>query len=312
MAGVTLGGVFAPVVTTFDARTGEVDPAAFQRNVRAHLAAGLAGVVVAGSSGEAALLEEDERRRLVALSREAAGAAPVIAGVGAESTRAAVRRAREAADAGADLVLCVAPHYYGRRMTDEALYAHFAALADASPVPVLLYNIPVYAHLVLAPALVRRLAAHGNVAGLKDSAGDLAVLAGYAEARGPDFAVLTGHAATLDAALGLGVDGGILAVSLFAPAPALALVDAHRRGRRADAQAAQAALLPLARDVVAALGPAGLKCAMDLCGYDGGLPRPPLRACSPDERLQVAAALGAARVPPGPERAPARVAVAHG
>jgi 4-hydroxy-2-oxoglutarate aldolase len=298
MAGVSLGGVFAPVVSTFDAASGALGRTAFQRNVRAHLAAGLAGVVVAGSSGEAALLDEDERRTLVAWAREAAGSAPVIAGVGAESTRATVRRAREAAEAGADLVLAVAPHYYGRRMTDEALYAHFAALADASPRPVLLYNIPVYAHLVLSPALVARLAVHPNVAGMKDSAGDLDAFAGYAASRGPGFALLTGHAATLGAALGLGADGAILAVALFAPGHALALVEAYRTGRRADAAAAQAALLPLARDVAAALGPAGLKCAMELCGLDGGPPRPPLRPCTVDERLQVAAALGAAGVPP--------------
>jgi 4-hydroxy-2-oxoglutarate aldolase len=299
MPGVSLGGVFAPVVSTFDAGSGGLDGAAFRRNVRAHLGAGLAGVVVAGSSGEAALLDEDERRTLVAWARDAAGAAPVIAGVGAESTRATVRRAREAAEAGADLVLVVAPHYYGRRMTDEALYAHFAAVADASPRPVLLYNIPVYAHLVLSPALVARLSAHPNVAGMKDSAGDLATLARYAEARGPGFALLTGHAGTLEAALGVGLDGAILAAALFAPAHALALVAAHRAGRREEAAAAQAALLPLARDIVAALGPAGLKCAMDLCGLAGGTPRPPLRSCDAEERRQVAAALAAAGIAPG-------------
>jgi 4-hydroxy-2-oxoglutarate aldolase len=293
--GESLRGVLAPVVTPFDPRTGDPARDAFQRNVRAHLAAGLGGVLVAGSSGEAALLDDDERERLVAWAREAAGdGALVLAGVGAESTRAAVARARGAAAAGADAVLCVAPHYYARRMGDEALAAHFTALADASPRPVLLYNIPVYAHLVLSPELVARMAEHPNVAGMKDSAGDLPVLARYLEARSPEFRVLTGHAGTFAAALDAGADGGILAASLFAPAAALALYGAQRAGDRGAADRAQAVLAPLARDVVAALGPPGLKCAMELVGLDGGAPRPPLLACDGAERARVAELLAAA------------------
>ena len=291
---VPLRGVFAPVVSPFDPATGDLARDPFVRTVRAHLAAGLAGVLVAGSSGEAALLDEAERRSLVAWAREAAGQAPVLAGVGGESTRVTVRRAREAADAGADAVLVVAPHYYARRMTDDALADHFTAVADASPRPVLLYNIPVYAHLVLSPDLVARVAHHPNVAGMKDSAGDLAVLARYLEARSPGFAVLTGHAGTFDTALGMGVDGGILAAALFAPGLTLAVAEARGRGDDAAAAAAQAALAPLARDVVAAIGPPGLKCAMDLVGLAGGPPRPPLRACDAAERARVAALLTAA------------------
>jgi 4-hydroxy-2-oxoglutarate aldolase len=295
--GESLRGVLAPVVTPFDPATGDPARGAFQRNVRAHLAAGLGGVLVAGSSGEAALLDDGERERLVGWAREAAGdGALVLAGVGAESTRATVRRARAAAAAGADAVLVVAPHYYGRRMTDDALAAHFAAVADASPRPVLLYNIPVYAHLVLSPALVARAAAHPNVAGMKDSAGDLAALAGYLEARAPGFRVLTGHAGTFGAALDAGADGGVLAAALFAPAPALALYAAHRAGDRAGVARAQAVLAPLAREVVAALGPPGLKCAMDLAGLDGGAPRAPLLACDAGERARVARLLAEAGV----------------
>jgi 4-hydroxy-2-oxoglutarate aldolase len=308
--GDRLRGVLAPAVTPFDDAGGAPARDACARNVRAHLAAGLAGVLVAGSSGEAALLDDDERARLVAWAREAAGDdGLVLAGVGAESTRATVRRAREAADAGADAVLVVAPHYYGRRMTDAALADHFLAVADASPRPVLLYNIPVYAHLVLSPALVARAAAHPNVAGMKDSAGDLAVLAGYLEARSGGFRVLTGHAGTFAAALDAGVDGGVLAVSLFAPAAALAAYDAHRRGDRAALDRAQGVLAPLAREIVAAMGPAGLKCAMDLVGLDGGVPRAPLQACDAGERARVAALLAEAGVRPGaPGGAPAGAA----
>jgi hypothetical protein len=154
------------------------------RNVRAHLAAGLAGVLVAGSSGEAALLDEEERRALVAWAREAGGRRTGAGGRGC-GEHARHRQARPPGRGRrADAVLVVAPHYYGRRMTDDALADHFAAVADASPRPVLLYNIPVYAHLVLSPELVARAAAHPNVAGMKDSAGDLSVLAATSR-RGP-------------------------------------------------------------------------------------------------------------------------------
>ncbi len=297
---LALAGLFAPVVTPFDA-DGAPDRDAFRGNVRAHRAAGLTGVVTAGSSGEAALLEDDERARLAEWAREALGAeATVIAGVGGESTRATVRRARDAASAGADAVLVVAPHYYGRRMSDDALRAHYAAVADASPLPVLLYNIPVYAHFALAAELVGGLAEHPNVAGMKDSAGDLAMLARYVAVQGPAFRVLTGHAGTYASALALGVSGGILAAALFAPQVVLAVTEAHARGDAGAVEEAQARLTPLGRDVVAALGPAGLKCALDVVGLAGGAPRAPLLACTPVEGATVEARLAEAGVTTAP------------
>ena len=295
---LALAGVFAPVVTPFGA-DGSVDRAAFQRNVRAHQAAGLDGVITAGSSGEAALLDDVERARLAESAREALGSGTtVIAGVGGESTRSTLRRTRDAVLAGADAVLVVAPHYYGRRMDDAALLAHYTTVADASPRPVLLYNIPVYAHFALSAELVQRLAEHPNVAGMKDSAGEMTTLAQYVAAQGPAFRVLTGHAGTYAMALSLGVRGGILAAALFAPGVVLAVTRAHAAGDAATVDEAQARLTPLGRDVVAALGPAGLKCALDLVGLDGGAPRAPLLACTDAERAVVEARLAAAGVLP--------------
>src|SRR5918999_5329651 len=155
-----LRGVLAPVVTTFDARTGELDRSGFERNLRAHAAAGLSGVVVGGSTGEAPLLDQSERAVLVAWARAVMpGDRLVIAGAGAESTRTAARLASQAADEGADAVLVVAPHYYGEdAMTASALAAHYERIADESPIPVLLYNIPKYMHFALPPAVVAGLA----------------------------------------------------------------------------------------------------------------------------------------------------------
>lgn len=284
-----LAGVFGPVVSPFRA-DGALDANAFARNVRAHLAAGLSGVVVAGSSGEAALLDDGERVGLIAAARAAGGPAmPLVAGVGAESTRQTIARVRAARDAGADGVLVVAPHYYGRRMDERALAAHFTAVADASPLPVLLYNIPVYAHLVLSPALVARMAAHENVVGMKDSAGDLAMLRGYLGSASDAFRVLTGHGGTLAEAIAMGVSGAILAVSLYAPRLTLAVHDTALAGDAERAAELQRALTPLARDVAAAYGPAGIKCAMNLVGLEGGLPRAPLLPCDGDEEARVRA-----------------------
>lgn len=292
-----LAGVMTPAVTPFDA-TGALARESFERNVRAHVDAGASGVVVAGSSGEAALLDEGERAALLAWARALVPADRwLIAGIGGESTRATIQRARVAADAGADAVLCVSPHYYGRRMSEAALHAHFSAVADASPLPVLLYNIPVYAHLVLSPELVARLSRHGNVVGMKDSAGDLPTLARYLESQRDDFRVITGHGASFAQALAMGVSGGILAVALFAPALTLGVWEAARAGDAGGAAALQARLVPLARDVVAALGPAGLKAAMTMVGLPGGEPRAPLLALDDAERAQVRAAFAAADLP---------------
>ena len=286
-----LAGMMVPAVSTFDA-AGELARAPYERNLRAHLGAGASGIIVAGSSGEAALLDEGERTRLVEWTRAVVPAERwVIAGIGGESTRVTVRRARSAAEAGADAVLVVAPHYYMRRMSETALRTHFTAVADASPVPVLLYNVPAYAHLVLSADLVAALAAHPNVIGMKDSAGDLANLERYLAARSDAFRVLTGSGQTAQQAFALGADGAILAVALFAGPAAVGMYDAWRAGDAARAESLQATLTPLAKEIVAGMGPAGLKAAMDLVGLDGGAPRAPLLAADDAERARIAALL---------------------
>jgi 4-hydroxy-2-oxoglutarate aldolase len=291
-----LRGVLAPVVTPFDARSGELDRFGFERNLRAHLDAGLAGVVVAGSTGEAALLDEAERASLVSWARDVVrDDALLVAGAGAESTRMAVRLAKQAAAHGADAVLVVAPHYYGpSAMTPAALSAHYRRIADESPLPVVLYNIPKYVHFALPPALVRELAQHDNVAGLKDSGGDLTVFEAYLSAQSESFSVLTGHGASFATALARGARGGILAVAMFAPVLAMAVYEASLRGDGAAAAEAQARLVPLAMQIVGELGVPGVKAALDHIGLAGGPPRSPLQPLRREERERVVALLTAA------------------
>jgi 4-hydroxy-2-oxoglutarate aldolase len=295
MTSKALGGVIAPVVTTFDDATDALAPEPFRANLRAHLEAGLAGVLLAGSTGEAVLLDEAERDRLVEWARpEIPANRWLLVGIGGESTRGTVERARRAAERGADAVLVVAPHYYGEAMTAEALGAHFRRVADACPVPVLLYNMPRYTHLTLHLELVRSLSTHDNIVGMKDSSGDPALFESYLGLQRDGFTVLTGHGGALFPALRLGAPGGILAVSLFAPALSLEVYEQFRRGDLADAEAAQVRLRALNAGVVGALGIAGIKAAMDAVGLAGGPPRPPLLPLPQAERQRVAAMLDAA------------------
>ena len=280
-------GVFAPVITTFyeAAEGGDVDLAAFSANIRAHLAAGMHGIVVTGSTGEAALLDFDERGALVDTAREMVPSDKrLIVGTGAESTRACIKLTRDAASRGADGVLVVAPHYYGAAMTEAALSDHYHAVADASPVPVMLYSIPKYMHFALSPALVSDLARHENVIGVKDSSGNRELFAEYMKVQSPKFSVLTGNAPMFHHALSIGSRGGILAVALFAAALTMDVYDATQRGDSEGAAAAQARVTPLGARIVGEMGVAGVKAAMDRVGLVGGPVRSPLLPLDANQR----------------------------
>ncbi|MEO7360668.1 MAG: dihydrodipicolinate synthase family protein [Gemmatimonadaceae bacterium] len=298
MATNTLSGIMVPAVTPFTA-SGELDRSAFIANLRAHLSFGMSGILVTGSSGEAALLDDTEREALVEWARDVVPADKwLLAGIGAESTRQTINRAKVAHRAGADAVLVVAPHYYLKRTTEAALSAHYQAIADASPVPVMLYNIPGYAHLVLQPSLIHEMAKHPNVIGMKDSAGNLPMLTEYLGAASEKFRVLTGSGATVVPALKSGAAGAILAIALFAGPMVLAMHAAQMAGDDVTAAGLQLKLAPLAMDIGAALGPAGIKAAMDVVGLAGGPPRSPLQPASAEEMATIRARMETAGLLP--------------
>ncbi len=293
---IALNGIFAPLATTF-AANGDIDTTAFASNIRAHLDAGLSGVVIAGSTGEAALLDESERSSLIEVARDAVPKSKlVIVGAGAESTRYAIRLARNAAARGADAVLVVAPHYYSAAMTSDVLLKHYRAVADASPIPVILYNIPKYMHFALPQQVVMELAKHPNIIGIKDSSGNREIMAGFVEATSASFSVISGSGALLQYALGLGATGGILGVSLFAPSLALEIYSAMRRGDLAAATHAQERIAPLHMKIVAELAVAGVKAALDATGLKGGALRSPLQALNAAERAEVTSLVKAAQL----------------
>jgi len=275
-----LTGIFAPMTTPFD-KNGELDRSAFEFNCQAHMKAGLNGLVVAGSTGEAALLDATERGSLVEYARrQVPDDRMLIAGCGAESTRTTLDYIDRAAERGVDAVLVVAPHYFGSQMTEDALRAHYLKIADESTVPVLLYNIPKYMHYRLSKPFVQEMAKHQNIIGIKDSSGDKDSLTEYLSAQSDSFTVFTGSGQLWGTALQMGARGGILAVSLFAASLSRAVWDAVGRKDFAGADALQARLTPLAKVIVAELGNAGVKVAEDIIGLKGGLPRSPLMPVS--------------------------------
>ncbi|HMJ57825.1 MAG TPA: dihydrodipicolinate synthase family protein [Gemmatimonadales bacterium] len=282
-----LGGVFAPITTPFDVASGDIAPQHLKDNVARHFADGLDGVVVAGSTGEAPLLDPDEHRRAVAWTREATPQGKwLIAGTGAESTRQAIALTKGAAEAGADAVLVRPPSYFPA-VAARALANYYRAIADASPIPVLLYNIPKYTHVQLPPELLEELSTHARVVGVKDSSGDLKNLAAYREAA-PQWAVFVGSGSLLLPALELECDGGVVAVACYAARLCAELLTAFHAGDRDTASALQHRIGPLDKEIVSKLGPAGVKAAMDAVGLYGGPPRPPLAPLSEAERERVA------------------------
>jgi len=286
MPSISLAGVLGPATTPFTPSEA-LDLKGFGANLRSHMVHGLSGIVVCGSTGEAALLDEHERGALLSAARELVPADRLLLmGTGAESTKLCVERSRDAAARGANAVLVVAPHYYGAQMTTGALRSHYERVADESPVPVVLYNIPKYMHFKLSPELVAELSVHENIIGIKDSSGDLSLLEGYLESQRGSFTVLTGNGGQLLPALERGVRGGIVAVSLFAAGLSMDVYEGFVAGDLARATVAQDRLKPMASEIVAGLGVAGVKAALDAVGLVGGPVRLPLTPLAPAQ-LQV-------------------------
>lgn len=291
-----LTGVFAAATTPFEASRGDVDLDGFRRNARFLLDTPLAGLVLFGSTGEGVLVDPDERRALLAVAREMAGDRVLLAGAGAESTREATRLSRLAAAAGADAVLVHPPGYFRSLMTEAALFAHYAAVADASPIPVVLYQVPVVSRSVeLALPLIERLSSHPNIIGVKDSTGDLAALGELRRACPENFVVIVGTAAVLLDALDAGASAGILALAAVAPHECTEVQRLWRSGEREAAVRMQVVAAALHRAIVTQFGVPGVKAALDLLGLAGGPPRPPLQPLDAAGRAAVEQALKAPR-----------------
>ena len=283
-----LSGLFVPVTTPFDPVTGDVAPVSFRENLRRWLETPINGYVIFGSTGEGALLDEREKVRLAGYARDVIPSMrPLVAGAGAESTRAVVRLCQRFADTGADAVLVHPPSYFGVSLSAGDLRDHFLAVADGSPVPVLVYHMPKFTHVTLDPGLMGELARHENIVGIKDSSGDLKRFADYTEACGDDCRLFMGNGALLYAALELGGAGGIVALGLLAPAQYGEMLDHYRADRLPKAGRIQQRLAPAHKQIVARFGARGVKAGLDLMGWHGGPPRPPLSPLREKDREAV-------------------------
>jgi dihydrodipicolinate synthase/N-acetylneuraminate lyase len=288
-------GLLLPVTTPFDAG-GASSAERLAAQIGIYLRWPVAGIVLFGTSGEGPLLEPEEEPELLAAARDALprGRALVVH-VGRESVRAAAAAARRAAEAGADALLCLPPRYYP--VAAGGLAEYYRAVAAAGGLPLLAYHIPQRTHVEMDAGLLGPLAAEGTLAGIKDSAGDLALQRVLREAGGSGFSILNGSAGlTLDSLRG-GADGAILAVADAAPEAALAILEAHAAGDEIRAEEVQRGLGPLAACLGQRFGVAGIKAALDLRGWPGGGdPRPPLAPLDAAGREEVRVALRAAGV----------------
>ena len=270
-----LTGIIPPVPTPFTT-AGEVDEGALKALLTA-LEPEVDGFLILGSNGEAALLSETERDRVVAVARGAIPAdKPMLVGTGGETTRLVIERNASAADSGADFALVIAPFYFKGSMTDAVLETHYTRVADESPLPVLLYNIPQVMGFALSPALINKLARHENIVGMKDSSGNVMALTETFRQVPDDFTILTGSAPTLLPALSLGAQGGILAVANVTPQGYKKILACFQDGNLQEARRLQLALNPLALAVTSKYGVPGLKAALRLQGKTAGYPRAPL------------------------------------
>jgi 4-hydroxy-2-oxoglutarate aldolase len=284
-------GILPPLTTPFDVQD-RVYFEGLRRNIKHYNEAGLAGYVALGSNGEAVHLDPEEQRRVIATIREWALAShTVIAGVNEHSTYAAMAATKRAAEAGADAALVITPYFYKSRMTQAALAEHFKTVADASPIPVFIYNVPQNTGVIIDPATIISLAEHPNIAGVKDSSGNFAAMAETIRGMRDGFNVMIGNGGILYPSLAMGATGAILAVACAAPRACVELYNAASAGDHATARDLQNKLAPLSQIVTAGLGVAALKAAMALNGFVGGQPRAPLAPLSEAERERVRAVM---------------------
>lgn len=272
-----LSGVFAPIPTPFDEQD-RVDTNRLRVALAKWVRRPLSGIVVLGSNGEAAFLDEVESDRVIVAARETIPSDRVmIVGTGRETTGAAVRAAKRAAELGADFVLVRTPGFFKSQMTTDVFVRHYTAVADASPVPVLLYNFTAVTGVNLLPAAVARLAQHPNIVGMKESGGDIAQVTEVIANTPADFQMIAGSLLTFYAALSVGCVGGILAPACVVTEACVRLFELTCDGRHPEALALQKQLIPIAKLLGGGgYGVAGLKAALAVIGYDVGIPRPPL------------------------------------
>lgn len=284
---MNLTGIYPPIPTPFnDDESVAYDK--FAANLEQWLSWPLAGVVMPGSNSEAAHLSPDERLELWRICGEATAGSHkrFIAGTGADTTAATIALTETAAKAGAMATLVLPPYFYKGAMSHEVLLVHYRAVADASPIPILVYNVPAFTGVDFAVPTLLALAEHPQIIGMKDSSANVVKVATVLAAR-PDFQVLSGSASALLAFLSLGAVGGIMALANIAAEPLHQLMTAWENGRFTQARQIQLSLVNLNSAITARYGVPGLKYALDRIGLYGGPARRPLLPLKAEARAEI-------------------------
>ena len=269
-------GLYAPIPTPFD-NDGEINWSALRDNLKWWGQSSLQGLVVAGTNGEAVLLDQEEKIRLFSYVREVTPPdKKVIAGTGCESAKATIMLNKAAAECGADAVLVLNPSYYKGSINNELLKNYFFHIAERSPLPLILYNMPRNTALNMNSKLVCELSEHTNIVGIKDSAGSIVQIGEIINNAAEEFSLFAGSANFLLPALLLGAVGGTLALANIMPEECVKLQNFYIKGDLDRAKELQFSLLEINDAVTARWGVAGLKSALDLLGLYGGPPRLPL------------------------------------
>lgn len=291
---MNLRGILLPITTPFD--SDGVDHSALRANIDRWTTTGITGYVVLGSTGERVHLDEREYLEVIETTRAVvSGSMSFIAGAGQQSTVGTINEIKRAAAAGADAVLVITPHFYRSAISQETLVSYYRSVADAAPVPVLLYSMPALTGIKIEPETIARLSEHPNIVGVKDSSNDVAGFSETVRLCPSDFAVMTGNGTVLLDALRAGATAAILAVGCVVPEMCVEIFRAFKDNDLERASILQSKLTPLAAAVTTRFGIGGLKAALDLAGYRGGSVRAPLQPPDETARTEIAELLNDAR-----------------
>ena len=273
---LSMAGIFPPIPTPFDA-AGELDLKALAANLERWNRHPLSGYVVLGTNGEFPFLSEAEKLTYFETARKHIPQGKLfMGGTGCESAHSTIALTKKAAALGADVAIVISPSYYKSRMDAAGLSHYYQTVADASTIPISIYNMPANTNVDMSAELLVKLSQHPNIAGLKDSSGNLAKLGEVIRFARPGFQVLAGSAGFLYPALCLGAVGGVLALANIAPQQCCEIVSLFKHGKHEDARELQLRMIVPNSAVTARFGVPGLKAAMDMVGYYGGPPRSPL------------------------------------
>ena len=271
-----LNGIMPPITTPF--QEGKVASDKLKSNIQKWNQTDLSGFLVLGSNGECVYLNEKEKLEVIEVCRDSIPDDKImLVGTGLESTQETIRFTNQAANMGANYTLVITPFYFKGSMKPEIIHEHFITIAESSKIGILLYNVPKFTGINMEPELVARLSEHPNILGIKDSSGDIGQLSQIIALSQNGFTVFTGSAPVLFPTLCTGAAGGILAVATVIPQECVRIQTLFNEGKLDEARILQSQMTPLAKAVTTKYGIGGLKIAMNLAGYFGGNPRPPLQ-----------------------------------